>query len=196
MSQAVILDLDLAVTEVGILGDEPEELELSDEIKAKLMAEVQAQVQQFQQQMELQQAQLTQTGQALSKAIEQIKQIQTQAIAEMQGQAVELALTIARKVIAQEIQAERVEIDPIITDALQQLPARGEITIHLNPDDLKNSGFAKEAQEINTRDLKFVSDPEIAKGGCRVESVEGSVESSIESSFQTIGQTLRAAEGE
>jgi len=198
MSQAVILNLDLAVTDVGVVGDdEPEEvLELDDKIEVRLRAEVESQVQQFQQQSELQQGQLAQARQALTQAMEQIKQIQAQGIEEMRHQAVDLGLAIARKVIAQEIQAQRVQIDPIILGALQQLPTRGEIVIHLNPEDIKRSGFAEEAQNAHARDLKFVSDPNISPGGCLVESIEGSVETTIDSSLKKIGETLRTPEDE
>ena len=198
MSQAVTLNLNLAVTDVGVVGaEEPEEdLELTDKINARIEAKVQAQVQRFQQQAELQQAQLAQTRQALSTAMTQVKNVQAQAIEEMRHQAVDLAMAIARKVIAQEIQAQRVEIDPIILGALRQLPTRGEIIIHLNPEDVKRSQFAEETQSAHARDLKFIADPEIAPGGCLVESVEGSVETSIESSLKKVGEALRQPEGE
>jgi len=197
MSQAVILNLDLAVTDVGVVEtNDIEALELDDELAAILQAEVQTQLKQFQQETQLQQAQLAQTRQALAQAIEQVKQTQAEAIEEMRRQAVDLALAIARKVIAQEIKTQQVEIDPIVLEALQQLPTRGEIVIHLNPEDLQRSGFVEEAQNAHTQDLKFISDPNIPLGGCLIESVEGSVETTIESSLKKVGKTLRAPEGE
>lgn len=197
MSQAVILNLDLAVTDVDVLGaNNPGAMDFDDETTARLQAEVESRVREFQQNIELQQAQLLQTNQALTQALEQVKQIHAQSIEEMRHRAVDLALAIARKVIAQEVQAQRVEIDPIVLEALQQLPTRGEVVIHLNPEDLQRSGFAEEAQNAHTQDLKFISDPSISPGGCLVESIEGRVDATIESSLKKVGEVLRTPEGE
>ncbi|GEM_PF-2013384 len=196
-----MLQLELPVADVGLVVDEPEleqdrniSAELREQIEAELQERFDARIAQGQQQVIAERAQLAQTQQALTQAAAQLSQLQEQALEELRNQGVDLALAIARKVIAQEIKAQRVEIDPIVIDALRQLPARGEIEIHLNPADLERSQFVAEATGAHARELKFVSDPDVAPGGCVVQSVEGSVESNIDSSLQKIGEVLRDTE--
>jgi flagellar biosynthesis/type III secretory pathway protein FliH len=64
--------------------------------------------------------------------------------------------------------------------------------VHLHPDDLSRceggcSGGAGEG-------LRFVADPEVAPGGCRVEGTEGVVTTDTEAQLREIAEALERVE--
>jgi flagellar assembly protein FliH len=132
---------------------------------------------------------------ALTDAAEKLDRLHADLAAGAEAQLLDLSLEIARKVLMQEIQAERHEIDPIVKEALGRVPPRQEVVVHLHPDDLRRSGLAEaEGAGAETASVRFTADPSVARAGCVIETSEGIVESSPEMHLAEIGEALKGGE--
>ncbi len=132
---------------------------------------------------------------ALQQAAGKFKELQGQFLAEAQQQLVDLSIEIAKKVLMQEIQADRHHIDPIVTEALSRVPNRTDVVVHLHPDDLARCEQAGESDEASDKStVSFVADPKIKRGGCLLQTSRGDVESSIDGQLEEIAQALKNPE--
>jgi flagellar assembly protein FliH len=135
-----------------------------------------------------QRAALAQATAAARSAAEQLAAMARQLASEAEGHIVDLAIEVARKVLMQEIQAGRCDIDPIVREALSRVPARGDVLVRLSAADLAACNLAADSPQT----VRFVADPSISRGECVVESREGSVISAIEPHLEEIAQALKA----
>ena len=139
-------------------------------------------------------AQLGQARRALKKALAELDRLRADVMAQAEQDLVGLSLEIARKVLAQEIQAERYQIDPIVREALSQAPSGQEAIVRLNPADLARLEQAKgDDEQDNAGNIRFLADPAVPRASARVETAEGTVESDVESKLDDIGEVLQGA---
>ncbi len=132
---------------------------------------------------------------ALEAAAAQLAESREKMIQQAESQLLELAIEIARKVLAQEIQAGRYEIEPIVKEALCHVPARRDAVIRLNPDDHARCEMARQSEEAGGGgEIRFIADPAVARAQCVVETPEGMIESSVEAHLEDVGAILRAEE--
>ncbi len=134
-------------------------------------------------------AALQQARQALVAAAGEVTSMRGQIIADAEEQLLDLALGIARKVLMQEIHAERYELEPIVREALGHIPARQDVLVRLNPDDLRRCDVESLAGEDDG--IRFAPDPAVPPAGCVVETPQGIVESSPGGGLEDIEQTLK-----
>lgn len=153
----------------------------------------QEQVEQARKEIEAERRRLQQACKALAGAVQQLQHAQAELAAKAEEQLLALALDIARKVLAQEIQAGRYEIDPIVTEALRQLPARCDVTVRLHPDD---HAQCKAALELggDSESIRFVADANVLRGECFLETSEGTVDAGVETQLGEIAEALRQPE--
>jgi len=131
---------------------------------------------------------------ALEQALEELPRLRSEIIREAEQQLLELALEIARKVLMQEIDAERYRIDPIVKEALLHVPVRQDVTVHLHPDDWARCQMAEESEGSSGGNVRFVADPGVRRAECLLETSEGIVESAVEGHLGRIAETLNASE--
>jgi len=133
--------------------------------------------------------------QALAEAQTRFTAIQEQFFGEAEEQLLDLSLEIARKVLAQEIKAERHDVDPIVREALSRIPDCRDVVVHLHPDDLARCEMALNDQGAADFDgVKFTPDPQIGRGDCLVKTARGTVESSIDKNLSEISRALKGPE--
>ncbi len=138
-------------------------------------------------------AAIRQARQAMDRSVAELEQIHAQILREAEGQLIDLAIGIAKKVIMQEIHTSRHEIEPIVTEALRHVPPRQRITVHLHPDDLKCCKMIEKSDESPSDErLRFVGDPTVRRAECLLVTSEGIVHSEIDSHFEEIRETLKA----
>lgn len=165
-----------------LAGATTDEEPLSEEAKTE---------QKLQQQLDSEIAKLRKTRMALEQAANELKQQKQEFLEHAEQQVLALSLEIARKVLAQEIQAGRYEITPIVRDALSQIPVQIEAVVHLNPADLERCELAREETENPAAaSVHFIGDPSVSLGGCLVMTSQGFVSSSVEEHLSEIAQTL------
>jgi flagellar assembly protein FliH len=110
--------------------------------------------------------------------------------ARIESQLVELAVGIARKVLCQELQAGRYDIEPIVREALAGLDLRAGAVVHLNPDDLRRGGLAP-SEAGGGETVRYIADPQVAPGECIVETPEGTVEATVEHQLARVSEGLK-----
>lgn len=183
MTQSVTIRLPGAIADVSVQGAGP-----TAEQAAALAAQA----------AEKELAELKQARAALQQAVAQLEDLQGEIFRQAEEQLVDLAVAIAGKVLAQEIEADRYKIDPVVREALSNVPTGREIIVHLNPEDLSRCEMAGEAQQDDGSSkagrLRFVADPAIPKAQCVPETSQGFVESAPEQQLTEISQVLKDPE--
>jgi flagellar assembly protein FliH len=130
---------------------------------------------------------------ALEAALVEAHELRGQILAEAEEQLVDLAVDIARKVLAQEIEAGRYEIEPIVTEALKRVPARRDVVVHLHPEDHARCMEAREGRESDGP-VTYKADASVGRAGCVLETDEGVIESSVEPHLEDIREALKGLE--
>jgi len=134
--------------------------------------------------------QIARARQALEAAADQFHAFQAEFFAQAEAQLVALAVDIARKVLAQEVDAEKYRIDPIVSEALASVGRCGQIVVHLNSADLGRCDLAAQGADDPAAKVRFVADDTVAPAACRLETGEGTVVSSIDGRIDEISKAL------
>ncbi len=127
---------------------------------------------------------------ALQEASANINEIRQNVIKEHKQQIARLAVEIAQKILSQKIEHQDYEIEPIIANALDHCPSRGQIVVRLNPADLEQCRKLNLAEQDKYRDVTFVSDSGVGQAQCRVETDSGTIESVIKDQLERVEKAL------
>lgn len=193
MAEELTLMLPPGIARLGLTTGQDEPTETLAELEARLREEFQQTLAAMDQQHQAELAAWQSADAALRSAIEQLDQQRSSLVDEARQAAVDLAIKIAEKVVMQELDRKDFSIDPIITEAISQMPGRGEIEIRLHPDDLARCSLAGDEQ-LAHRNIRFVPDPLVAIGGCVVDSQEGCVESTVTDSLNQARKAMQDVE--
>ena len=145
-------------------------------------------------QLAAERAELAQARQALQEGLERLDTLRAELVRQAEQQLVDLALDIARKVLMQEIQAGRYEIDPIVTEALRHVPARQVVVAHLHPDDWARCQRASDGSGDGAGTVRFVADASVPRAACVLETPQGVVQSVVEDHLERIAEDLGGEE--
>ena len=143
---------------------------------------------------ELAQAQQAQVGELLTKVEQGVQDEVQQRLLTLEGELVEFAAEAAiRLVNGLPISTDILEAS--IGDALSHCENDLEVSVHLNPADLKllkESGSELLADSPHQRNIRFLKDDEIARGGCLVETRCGVIDGRRETREQLLRDTVNA----
>ncbi len=109
-------------------------------------------------------------------------------IQQTERQMVQLALTIARRIVYREVTLDPELIAAMAHVALKKLGTTSPATIRLNPADY--TVVAHDGERWAGMPVKVVPDPAIARGGCLVESEFGRIDASIDRQFEEMTRAL------
>lgn len=112
----------------------------------------------------------------------------------IEGQVIELAILMVKKVVKVVSANEKTVIVNNIMQAIKRLKANGDIVVKLNIDDLNLASSQKEAFTASMEkggNLTFVEDNSIEQGGCIVESEFGGVDARINSQLMEMEDKIR-----
>ena len=90
-----------------------------------------------------------------------------------------LGLLIAKKIIRRTIEEKKYIVVDCINFALKSVSQTEELVIRLNPDDYKTITDKKSKAEKSisrSKDIKFVEDRRVEKGGCIIETQNGDID--------------------
>lgn len=147
------------------------------------------------QQLEAEREQLRQTLQALTDGLEQLSRLRQEALQAAEEQLVGLAIQIAEKVLMQQIDAQRYQIDPIVRELLGQVPSRGRVVVRLNPADHAACGLAGgQGSGDGDGSVAFVADAGVARAACVVDCADGVIEFSAQSQLGAVAASLEGTE--
>ncbi|MDT8302843.1 MAG: FliH/SctL family protein [Sedimentisphaerales bacterium] len=137
----------------------------------------------------------SQTCQAINSVVTKLNQFYEKVFAEQKEEIAKLSVEIARKVLMQKVEDGDYEIQTIIKEALNSAPTKQDIVVHLNPEDLTECQKALQNEPDDTlADIKFVSDSNIGRAECLLESPKGTIESLINEHLNRISKALKKAE--
>ena len=145
--------------------------------------------------LEAERAGLARARQALEQAAAKVDDLQQAVLAECEDHLLDLAVDVARKVIAQEVRAGRHDIEPIVREALRLAPPKREVVVHLNPEDLaaaENAGNGRAGGAL--KHLHLAADASLGRGECIVETAEGTVEARTDDQLAHLRRTMKDPE--
>jgi flagellar assembly protein FliH len=125
----------------------------------------------------------------LSQAIDDIASLRARVIRDTERQMVQLALTVARRIIHREVSLDRELVMAVARVALDRIGDAAQITIRLNADDHAAIAAARGEAWAGTQ-VRVVADARLPRGGCRIESELGSIDAGVDAQLQEMTQTL------
>ena len=129
----------------------------------------------------------------VNSVMEQLNSLRQAVRFQAEKELVELALQIAKKVVAEEIKLPNDVIKNIVTAALHETEVQGKIYLYLHPDDyefLLKSKADLERYLNEEQTLVLRQNPELKPGSIYVESDEEIISRSIEDQFDKLEETL------
>jgi flagellar assembly protein FliH len=124
----------------------------------------------------------------VAHTIEELGGLRQTLIQETERELVQLALTLARRVVHREVTLDPELAAALAHVALERLGTTTPATIRLNPEDY--TIVAQDGARWGTATVTVVPDPSISRGGCLVESAFGSVDATIERQFDELSRAL------
>ena len=129
----------------------------------------------------------------VNSVMEQLNSLRQAVRFQAEKELVELALQIAKKVVAEEIKLPNDVIKNIVKAALHETEVQGKIYLYLHPDDyefLLKSKADLERYLNEEQTLVLRQNPELKPGSIYVESDEEIISRSIEDQFDKLEETL------
>jgi flagellar assembly protein FliH len=124
----------------------------------------------------------------VAQTIEELGGLRQTLIQETEREMVQLALTLARRVVHREVTLDPELAAALAHVALERLGMNTPATIRLNPEDY--TIVAQDSTRWGGQTVTVVPDPAISRGGCLVESAFGSVDATIERQFDELSRAL------
>jgi flagellar assembly protein FliH len=130
---------------------------------------------------------------ALHKAIQDIQHAKQAWLTHWEAGAVHVATAIAQRLIRRELDQHPEITLTLVREALELAAGNAELRIHLNPEDHQALAsqvnmLIKELSGLARAEL--IADPEITKGGCRVETRFGVIDQQFEAQLKRIEEEL------
>lgn len=130
---------------------------------------------------------------ALRAANESIRNLREKVLRESEDELINLIMLVARKVIIREVSQDRSILANVVKNALNDLSARDELIIRINPDDyaLITSGREECLQkELVSDRLLLKADPQVAAGFCQIDNEMGTIDAGLNAQLETIYRNL------
>lgn len=145
--------------------------------------------------LEAQKAVFSQACQTLKGIVAKLNQFYDKIIAGHEEEIARLSVEIARKILMQKVESGDYEIESIIKEALKNAPTPQDVVVRLNPRDLVQCQKAQQDEPAgDLAGIKFVSDPNIGRAECLLESPKGIIESLINEHLERVGKALKKVE--
>jgi flagellar biosynthesis/type III secretory pathway protein FliH len=142
-----------------------------------------------------QQAHLATLCQIVGKAAEELGRLQEETLTHNRSEIAKLAVEIARKITMCQVEQGDYDLQAIVEEALSRAPARQNIVIHVNPEDLPRcQQLQKESADGPFSELEFTADWSVARAECLVETPKGIVKSFVQERLERIGEALQNVE--
>ena len=144
---------------------------------------------------EAQKIAFSQAYQALNAVVAKLNECYDKVFAEHKEEIAKLSVEIARKILMQKVDDGDYEIESIVKEALKNAPTRQDIIVHLNPEDCAQCQKAQQDEADGAlAGIKFVSDQNIGRAECLLESPKGIIKSLIDEHLERVGKALKKAE--
>lgn len=129
----------------------------------------------------------------LERIVGEMVRERVQLLTETRPEVLKLALCVAREIIGHEATADPTIIEHTLAQALQNLHFATKIVVRLHPDDLAHLQDHQATWREQTAQLEFVADPEMERGGCRLDSDRGGFDATLQTQLSTLREALAAS---
>lgn len=127
----------------------------------------------------------------------QARSVRVRVLEQAEPAIVELALDVARQVVGQEVQADRMTVARMVAKGLQKLAAGAQAQVRVNPDDYHALAdqWAELQRRYVDRGVQVLPDPAVGPGGCLIDTRSGTIDGRIDTQFEQIERTLMTLAG-
>jgi flagellar assembly protein FliH len=135
------------------------------------------------------------TLQAVGAAVQALDALRDEAIAQLEGDAVNLALQLAEEIVAGAVAVAPERLIDIAALALRRIRDRQHVTLVVNPADLdlmSQSVAALQAQLGGIDHLNVQADRRVGRGGVLARTVDGEIDASIETQLARAREIVQA----
>jgi flagellar biosynthesis/type III secretory pathway protein FliH len=144
---------------------------------------------------EAQKEMFLQACRTLNGVIDKLNQFYEKAFFEHREEIAGLSVEIARKILMQKVENGDYEIESIVKEVLTNAPSCQDVVVHLHPEDLAQCRKAQHDGPGGALDgITFISDPNIGRAECLVESPKGIIKSLINENLERIDKALKGKE--
>jgi len=144
---------------------------------------------------EAQKTAFLQAYQALNVVVAKLNEFYDKVFVEHKDEIANLSVEIARKVLMQKVENGDYEIESIVKEALGNAPARHELVVHLNPEDLPQCHKLQQDDRGSAfAGIKLIADPSIGRAECLLETPKGIIKSFIDEHMERISEALQKVE--
>jgi flagellar assembly protein FliH len=132
---------------------------------------------------------------ALSASLDDLENLEAQLIQAAETDLVRLAVAIAQRVLAHQVETDPAWMRDVLTDALKRLPDRRQVAIRLHPHDaaLAREQLARLADAAGGSPLTIVDDPGLPRGGCILHSEGTTLDAGVAGAVSRLGERLLQA---
>jgi flagellar biosynthesis/type III secretory pathway protein FliH len=158
----------------------------------QVRAAMQESMDQLQHQLEL----FTQANETLNALTTRLKGYSSEMLGRHKEEIAQLSVEIARRVLAQRIENGDYDVEAIIKEAIGDNLIEGELSVHLNPEDLAllESARRESGQDGQPENVKLVADASVGRAECMVKTPKGTIESRIDQKLDQISGALKKAQ--
>ena len=140
-------------------------------------------------------AEVSQICRTLRGLVGKLNELYDKVLAENKEKIARLSVEIARKILMQKVRKGDYEIEAIVKEALKNAPTHQDLAVHLNPKDFVQCQKLQQGDAADAlSDIKFVSDANIARAECLLETGKGIIKSLIDEHLEQIGKALEKVE--
>jgi flagellar assembly protein FliH len=126
--------------------------------------------------------------------LKSLRQSVPQVVRETENTLVALALSIAQKMVC-DLPISVAMVEAAVRDALTQVEGSAHFTVRLHPADLELLQKAQSPMLTPTddeREFRFLSSPEVSRGGCLIQTQFGAVDARRETKFDLLKAAVLA----
>ncbi len=135
---------------------------------------------------------------ALLEALRAVNEVREETAATVERDAIEMALSLAGKVIVATLQVRPELVVEVVQGALRRVAGQRRISIVVNPADLETVRGALgdlQSQSAAVEQWDLQPDPRVPAGGALVRTAEGEVDVTIETQLERAGEVVIAELG-
>jgi flagellar biosynthesis/type III secretory pathway protein FliH len=126
---------------------------------------------------------------AMRSAVDALDEAKAQWLAHWEQSALIVATAIASRVIRREVERTPDITLALVKEALELAAGSADVQLRMHPDDV--AAFGKRVKQVAAElgrlgDVKIAADPQITKGGCRVDTRFGTIDQQFEAQLARI----------
>jgi flagellar biosynthesis/type III secretory pathway protein FliH len=136
--------------------------------------------------------QRTELHQLMEGTLKSLRLAVPQVIRETENTLVAFALSVAQKLVS-DLPISVPMVEAAVRDAMRQVEGTAQFTVRLHPADLQllqNAGSPALSPVEDGREFRFLSSPEVTRGGCLVQTQFGTIDARRETKFDLLKAAL------